>query len=318
MDNSSPPNYASLIDAQTHDFIRRTDQWYPPGTTGQSIEQQRATYDAMCREFHTGYPAGVTATDDKSTIPTRHYFCTFPDSTSATAQVIYFHGGGFVVGGLESHDDVCAEICQATGFPVTAVDYRLCPEHQHPAAFEDAVSGVEKAWQTSQQDIILCGDSAGGNLAAAVAHRLRTSSIRLAGQVLIYPGLGGDMNQGSYLQHANAPMLSTEEVAYYAALRVAEQYNKTDPTLAPLADTDFTALPPTLIFGAQCDPLADDGQHYRDRILQAGGKAAWFNEAGLVHGYLRARSTVERAKSSFLRIVEGIGHLGAGRWPYEQ
>ncbi|ASJ74234.1 alpha/beta hydrolase [Granulosicoccus antarcticus] len=314
MKNSPQADYASLIDAQTHDFIRRTELWYPPGTTGQSIEAQRRTYDALCREFHRDYPPEVTASDDTTGISTRHYVRASADSTTAAAQVVYFHGGGFVVGGLESHDDVCAEICQASGFPVTAIDYRLCPEHTHPAAFEDAVAGVEKAWQASQMPIVLVGDSAGGNLAAAVAHQLRSSSIKLAGQVLIYPGLGGDMSKGSYLQHANAPMLSTEEVEYYATLRASASHDKSDPTLSPLSDSDFSALPPTLVFGAECDPLSDDGKHYRDRILQAGGKAAWFNEAGLVHGYLRARSTVERAESSFKRIVEGIHLLGTGQW----
>jgi acetyl esterase len=229
---------------------------------------------------------------------------------------VYFHGGGFVVGGLHSHDDVCAEICHATGFPVTAVDYRLCPEHRHPAAFDDAVAGVNKVWQASQAPIVLCGDSAGGNLAAAVSHHLRGESVDLAGQVLIYPGLGGDTSTGSYVQHANAPMLSTEEVEYYSTLRVHPAQDKTDATLAPLCDTNFASLPPTLIFSAECDPLSDDGRHYRDRILQAGGKAAWFNENGLVHGYLRARNTVTRAAASFQRIVASVSLLGARQWPW--
>lgn len=313
---SLTPDYASVIDAQTHAFIRRTDHWYPPGTTEQSIGEQRSTYDAMCREFHRAYPPGVTATDDNSSVSTRHYTSTSTDKHTSEAQVVYFHGGGFVVGGLESHDDVCADICHKTGFPVTAVDYRLCPEHKHPAAFNDALSGVQKAWQASQQPIVLCGDSAGGNLAAALAHCLRHTSIVVAGQVLIYPGLGGDMTTGSYRVHANAPLLSTAEVEYYAAIRATATQDTRDPTFSPLQDTDFSALPPTIVFSAQCDPLSDDGKHYRDRIVQAGGQATWFNETGLIHGYLRARSTVDRAHASFTRIVEGIHQLGSNQWPY--
>lgn len=310
------PDYRDLIDAETWRFIERTDHWYPPGTTHSGIAEQRRIYDAMCREFHAGYPQGVIAIDDKSLISTRHYQWTGTNGSTATAQIIYFHGGGFIVGGLQSHDDICAELCHATGFPVTAVDYRLCPEHPHPAAFDDAVAGVRKAWQACRLPVILCGDSAGGNLAAAVAHHLRPATIDVIGQMLIYPGLGGDMSSGSYLYHSHAPMLTSEEVRFYASVRTGNGTVVADATSSPLLDSDYAGLPPTVIVSAECDPLSDDGRLYRDRILAAGGQAVWFNESGLVHGYLRARTTVSRARQSFHRIIDGLGALGNDQWPY--
>ena len=106
------------------------------------MKEQRKVYDAMCRSFFAGYPDSVQSTDsviqtDEYTVPIRSYVV---NGQEGAAEVIYFHGGGFVVGGLESHDDVCAEICAQTGYKVTSVDYRLAPEHTYPSDFQDALN----------------------------------------------------------------------------------------------------------------------------------------------------------------------------------
>ncbi len=307
--------YRDMIDEQTWEFIRRTDQWYPPDTIDLTLQRQRANYNAMCREFHTGYPPGIAATDDviRSTdydIPIRRYTSS---NKNNSALVVYFHGGGFIVGGLESHDSVCADICAATRLDVTAIDYRLAPEHLHPAAFEDSLAGVQHEYTRSNTPVVLCGDSAGGNLAAAISHHLRDSKsiITIAGQVLIYPALGGDNSCGSYVTHANAPLLSTREVSAYEAIRTGTEDLVSATTIAPLKDKVFTGLPPTVVFSAQCDPLADDGLNYAAAINETGGNACCILEDGLVHGYLRARHTVDRAAQSFNRIIESIIRVAA-------
>lgn len=311
-------DYVKLIDAETWAFIDRTNAFYPPDTIDFTIDQQREIYDTMCREFFAGYPDEVTAETgaiDATThkIPIRIYRTPAPE---ATAMVLYFHGGGFILGGLESHDDVCAELCERTGFEVVSVDYRLVPEHLHPAAFDDAISAFEWAATKYKRPIVLCGDSAGGNLAAAVAHHTRGHRRAAVGQVLIYPGLGGDMTKGSYLAHAEAPMLTTRDLIYYRDRRAGARDVLSDASYMPLADKDFSGLPPTAIITAECDPLSSDGETYRDAILAAGGKAWWHEEPGLVHGYLRARHTVRRARESFGRIVDAITALGRREWPY--
>ncbi len=308
-------DYSKLIDAETWAFIERTNAFYPPDAVNLSVEEQRAVYDRMCREFFAGYPEGVTAGD--ATIPATDHEIPIRiydnEAADDAALVLYFHGGGFVVGGLESHDDVCAEICARTGYRTVSVDYRLAPEHRHPAAFQDALAAYKWSVATYGRPILLCGDSAGGNLAAAVAHAVRGKGPQPAGQVLIYPGLGGDIGARSYVEHAEAPMLTTRDIAFYGDIRGA---GAGDPTAAPLQDRDFSRLPPTVIVSAECDPLASDGEAYRDRLLAAGGRAVWFEEQGLVHGYLRARTTVERARRSFDRIAEALQALGRGAWPW--
>ncbi|TIX97913.1 MAG: alpha/beta hydrolase, partial [Mesorhizobium sp.] len=133
---------------------------------------------------------------------------------------------------------------------------------------------------------------------AAVSHATRGHARRPIGQVLIYPGLGGDRSQGSYVTHAEAPMLTVRDLDFYTDIRTGGEDRTGDLTLSPLADADFANLPPTVLITAQCDPLSSDGEAYRDRIVAAEGYAFWLEEPGLVHGYLRARHTVGRARSS--------------------
>lgn len=309
-------DYAKLIDAETWAFIEKTGSFYPPDTVDATVAEQRAIYDRMCRAFFAGYPDGVTSgtgmfEESEPNIRLRVY----RRGDNAPAVVLFLHGGGFVVGGLESHDDVCAELCAETGFDVVSVDYRLAPEHKHPAAFEDAFA-VFKWLAGRAKPVLLCGDSAGGNLAAAVAHAARGMADAPIGQVLIYPGLGGDMTGGSYVRHAEAPMLTLRDIQFYREVRAGGKEDWDDPTAAPLRDVDFSGLPPTVIVTAQCDPLSSDGETYRDRIVAAGGKASWREEAGLVHGYLRARHSVARARESFAFITGALTALGRGEWPF--
>ncbi|GAA6161445.1 alpha/beta hydrolase [Ruegeria sp. HU-ET01832] len=306
-------DYERLIDEETWAFIRRTAESYPDDAVDLSIADQRNVYDAMCRDFRQPRPAGVETEDRHAEgVPVRIYTAGDPTRT-----VVYLHGGGFVVGGLDSHDDVCAEICAQTGYRIVAVDYRLCPEHVHPAQFQDAWTAVQWAASEFGDPLVLAGDSAGGNLVAAVSHHARGRLDGILGQVLIYPGLGGDRSKGSYIEHAHAPLLTLEDIVFYEKVRCGGTPPQSDPTYAPLQDTDFAGLPPTVIVTADCDPLRDDGPDYCERIKKAGGKAHCINEAGLVHGYLRARSSVKRAADSFERISIAIEALGQQIWPYD-
>lgn len=310
-------DYTNLLDAETWAFVDKTNSFYPPGNVDFSMGKQRELYDTMCRAFHAGYPAGLkaettaikTPTHD---IPIRIYRAAKPDNR---AMVLYYHGGGFTLGGLDSHDDVCAEICDRTGYEVVSVDYRLSPEHNYPASHDDGYAAFEWAANNyADRAIVLCGDSAGGNIAAAVAGRFRHHAHAAVGQVLIYPGLGGDRSKGSYITHFDAPLLSMRDAEYYYKMRTGGRDMTGDAGFAPLTDKDFADLPPTVIETAECDPLASDGPDYRDAIIAAGGKAYHFEDKGLVHGHLRARHSVKRARESFTRIVEAVRMLGKGEW----
>ena len=312
-----PAPYDTLIDEETWAFVDQSIAHYPPDATGLDLAGQRRFYDSLCKAFDAGRPQGVAVRDISLTgptapIPVREYS---QASGAAKAVVLYLHGGGFILGGLDSHDSICAEICAGAGHIVISVDYRLAPEHLHPAQFEDALAAFRHVADAYKLPVILSGDSAGGNLAASVAWAVRGEEVTPAGQLLIYPALGADLCKGTFVTHANAPMLNTADMRYYDELRSDGAPPVNDPRFTPLAATDFAGLPPTLVFTAECDPLAGDGPDYCARIVRAGGKAACVEEKGLVHGYLRARHSVGRARASFARMINGFVSLGAGELP---
>lgn len=306
----SGPDYSLLLDDEVRAYIAKGASYYPPGAVDLTIAEQRAVYDSMCAAFHAGHPDGVETWDEPyGGVPCRRYETGAHDVT-----LIYYHGGGFVVGGLHSHDDVCAELCARAGVRVISVDYRLAPETVFPGCYDDAKSAFDAISERYTGLLLVAGDSAGGNLAAAVTHHARA---RVSGVVLIYPGLGGDPTKGSYVTHANAPELSTRDMEFYKRIRTGGAVPpQGDARYAPLQDTDFTGLPPTVIVTAECDPLTSDGESYRDAIKRAGGRAVWFNEAGLVHGCLRARHMSTRAAALFDRVVDATRTLARGDWPY--
>lgn len=171
-------DYGSIIDAETWAFIERTNAFYPPDTATRTVAEQRAVYDRMCRAFHAPHPPGVAVRDRSiGALRLRDY-----SVGGGAARVLYLHGGGFVVGGLDSHDDVCAELCAGTGYDVTAVDYRLAPEHRFPADFDDAMTAWRDLAAQAPGPIVLVGDSAGGALCAGLSHALRGDARAPAGQ----------------------------------------------------------------------------------------------------------------------------------------
>jgi acetyl esterase len=278
-------------------------RFYPDDAVHFTMAEQRAFYDRYCAHFRKPRPESVTAEDKPiGGVPCRLYR---KAAAAGGPVLVYFHGGGFVLGGLDSHDDVCAEICEGAGLAVVAVDYRLAPEHPFPAAFEDGWS-VLSALGRMHDRIVVAGDSAGGNLAAALALRSRDDGgPALAGQVLIYPGLGGDVTRGSYVTQAEAPGLSTADVLYYRKI-----YGGGGNKYAqPLQERDYGGLPPAFLVAAALDPLHDDCFDYARRLGAAGVAADVRDEPLLVHAFIRARHMSEPARASFDAIIAACGSL---------
>ncbi|MEZ5751914.1 MAG: alpha/beta hydrolase [Paracoccaceae bacterium] len=298
MSDFAHPDY-DWLPQDVKDFITRTEASYPADAVNFTIAQQRAFYDKLCAEFDAPYPAGLSAQDELiAGVPCRRYR---PSAPRAGVTALYFHGGGFIVGGLHSHDSICAELAEGAQVELVSVDYRLAPEHRHPAAHHDALAVFDAIGGTR----ILVGDSAGGNLCAGLA------AVRpeVAGQILIYPGLGGERTLPSYTRHAKAPMLTTADVDYYGEILFEGARPRDDVTASPLCATDYRALPRTVIFTAQCDPLASDGAEYAARLAEAGVDVALTEEPGLVHGYLRARGSARQARDSFARITQALSDM---------
>lgn len=288
------------LPADIRAFIDRSLAAYPADAVDFSIAEQRAFYDRYCADFDPPHPEGLrTENLVIAGVPCRRYIPTAPlDGVTG----VYFHGGGFVVGGLESHDAIVAELAEQAQVTLVAADYRLVPEHPHPAAYDDCLAVV----RAIPGPKVLVGDSAGGTLAASVS----ATFPGILGQVLIYPGLGGGADMPSFTRHARAPMLSAAECLYYEKVRYGgAEPPQGDVTARPLDAADYGDLPPTAIFVAEADPLASSGVEYAARLAEAGVAVSYTEEPGMVHGYLRARHMAAGARDSFARIAGALRRL---------
>src|SRR5689334_13874028 len=196
-------------------FVEKTLSF---NSTDSSLAGMRQAYSEMCRAFTPPHPAGLEVVDlELAGVAVRAWQPPVPPPTNGWPCIVYLHGGGWVVGDLDSHDFICAELASVLGVLVIAVDYRLAPEHPFPAAFDDCLS-VWRALRTGPFQLdpartLVAGDSAGGNLAAALCLALRDAGEPApCAQVLIYPGLGGDHRLPSRSECIDAPLLSSSDV----------------------------------------------------------------------------------------------------------
>ncbi len=205
---------------------------------------------------------------------------------------VYFHGGGFVLGTLEAYDHVCRHICLASGSVVVAVDYRLAPEHKFPAAIEDGLAATRWAAEHAAEigidprRIALAGDSAGGNLAAVTAIRIRDEGgPRLCGQVLNCPRVDHDMSLPSYHENAEGYFLTRDMTKWFEDLYLRTSEDAVHPFASPLRTKSLSGLPPAYVLTAQYDPLRDEAEIYADRLTAAGVPVTRKRYGNMLHDF---------------------------------
>jgi acetyl esterase/lipase len=298
-----------MLEREIAAFVERTNAIYPANTATLPVAQQRAIYDRYAAAFTPPLPAGLRVENATFRASSGHsirlrLYRPRTQGPEPTGIVLYFHGGGFVVGSLDSHEIVTARLAADTGLCVIAVDYRLAPEHRAPAAHDDCLQVTRAALEgrlpfaSLSAPVQLAGDSAGGNLAASVAMALRDRGIDgVRGMALIYPMLGAEPQLPARETEAHAPMLTLADVYAFRRLYWGDTRGETRDETPPLAWTlplhadRFDGLPATLAVGVEHDPLRDDARVFVERIQAAGGHAQAWLGAGLVHGCWRALST---------------------------
>lgn len=222
-------------------------------------------------------------------IPARLYT---PDD-ALDAMTVFYHGGGYAFGDLDSHHRVAQRLCARSGSRVLAIDYRLAPEHIFPAAWEDAVAALDWAASENPGKLAVAGDSAGGGLAAAVAQARRE---HIDFQLLIYPLL-----QLAETRKIKPKMLEGHMLSARALDWIRDHYcgdcDPMDPRLSPLFADDLAGLPPAHIAAAELDPLLDEGQAYRDRLQAAGVPVSYQLASGLPHGFFNLTRVARGAEN---------------------
>ena len=243
-------------------------------------------------------------------IPVRIYT---PDIAKPAPALIYFHGGGWVLGDLESHDHVCRSLANRVPCVVLSVDYRLAPEAKYPAAVEDSMAATE--WIAAHAGelgidagrIAIGGDSAGGNLATVVARLARDrKGPRLIYQLLIYPGTDMRMDWPSVEENADGPLLTKPAMIWFLAHYLRGEEDKLDPLASPLLAADLGELPPAFVLTAECDPIRDEGEAYAERLRAAGVAVEVKRYPGMPHGFFSFGGALTVGKVAFGDAVGGL------------
>ncbi|HEX4860073.1 MAG TPA: alpha/beta hydrolase [Rhizomicrobium sp.] len=218
--------------------------------------------------------------------------------------LVFFHGGGFVIGDLDTHDDLCRCLANGSGCRVVSVDYRLAPEHPFPAAVEDCFAATKWVAEHAGElgisgPIAVGGDSAGGNLAAVVAQLAKTQGPAIAFQLLIYPvtQLGGP-EMPSMEENAKGYFLERESMQWFTRMYCPDASLLADPRMSPLRAKDLSGLPPAYVATAGFDPLRDEGKAYADKLDAAGVPVTYVNYPGMIHGFFSLRGLIPKAREA--------------------
>ena len=258
-------------------------------------------------EIPVGAVADRTIPGPNGPIPIRVYT---PGSATGAA-IVYYHGGGWVIGGLDTHDPTCRALANAAGTTVISVDYRLAPEHKYPAAAEDCYAALRWVAEYGREigidpsRLAVAGDSAGGNLAAVtalLARERRGPALRF--QLLIYPVTDRRFDTPSYRDNAEGYFLTTKQMQWFWNHYLERADQGDEASASPMRAKDLAGLPPALVITAEYDPLRDEGEAYAARLREAGVPAELVRYDGQIHGFFAMFEALDDGRKA-------IDHAGA-------
>jgi acetyl esterase len=224
--------------------------------------------------------------------------------------LVYFHGGGWVSGGLEMNDALCRRLANLTRCTLVSVDYRLAPEHPYPAALDDCLAAIQWAREEAKRlgadprHVSVAGTSSGGNLAAAVALVSRDRNLAtLRAQLLLYPVLDHAMTTSSYLANGAGYLLERTQMEWYWDQYLPQRDGNVSPYAAPAAATDLSLLPSAVVVSAEFDPLCDEAELYASRLAAAGVATELLRFSGQIHGFLTFLGAMPAADTAITEIA---------------
>ena len=277
---------------------------------------QMAQLSSLC-----GVPPRNVTTDDHEipvpggTVPARAYY---PESR-AVALIVYFHGGGWVLGGIAESDGFVRIAANAISSIIVSIGYRLAPEHRFPTAADDGYAAM--AWIEAHASeikaeglpLVVFGESAGGGIAAAGCLRaVKEGRPKIVGQILCYPVVSADFNRQSYVTYAEGYLLSTSDMRWFWDQYVPDVKQRTDWKAAPLLAEDLAGLPPTLLLSAEFDPLRDEGEAYARRLADAGVDVELVRIPGSIHGFMSLMGVLEEGRLALDAIANKVRQLAVG------
>jgi acetyl esterase len=292
------------LDPNVELMLSAMDQGGQGSLSEMGVEQARAMieqFDTIAGGERVDLPRveDLSAPGPASEIPLRLYS---PAADAVLPVVVYFHGGGWVIGNIQSHDNICRKLARDSNATVISVDYRLAPEHTFPCAAEDCYTVTKWVADNAEQlkvdgsRLAVAGDSAGGNLTAVTSLLARErGGPTIAFQLMVYPVVDGMMSFPSIKENAEGYLLTAADMVWFYDHYAPEDVDRKNPYLSPLYAPDLSGLPPALVITAEYDPLRDEGEAYADALQQAGVEARSSRYDGMIHGFFGLDAVVPAA-----------------------
>jgi acetyl esterase len=299
-----------VLDPQIIAVLRKSEAGAATEET-QTPEELRSAYLETCRE-QFGPVEEVQSVEDRDADGVAVRIYRPAESGEPMRALVYFHGGGWVVGSVDTHDGLARAFANRTPCVVVSVDYRLAPEHPYPAALEDAWKAASwvmknaKELGLDEEKVGVGGDSVGGCLAAIVARRGRDHGTPFATQLLIYPTTTSRQETPSYSYFALGYGLTRDRMAWYWRQYLGDYDGSNDPDVSPSALSDMRRLPRALVVTAEADVLRDEAETYAQRLFLSGVETEGYQYEGMIHGFLRMAGTVDRSQKAIDEIAESL------------
>jgi len=299
------PAMHTLTPAEARAFYRDRRSFTQPGAP-----EMGGVRDSHCEGPHGRIPLRIYRPMGAGASPAR----------AATLPVlVYYHGGGWTIGDLDTHDVLCRQLCNGSGAVVVSVDYRMGPEHRFPAAVDDCLAATRWVRDASSElgvdpaRLAVGGDSAGGNLAAVVAILARDAGdLPIAYQLLIYPATDMRRRHASHTTNGRGYLLTTATISYYHDHYIADAAHDLDWRASPLLHADLRKLPRALVVTAGFDPLRDEGLEYADRLVAAGNRATYVCYERQIHGFITMGKVIDEANSAVALCAAELARALAG------
>lgn len=297
------------LDPQVRTYLDRLAAAGPPALWEVPVEVSRANMVSLAPALFGPLPPDLAAvaTEDLEVpgpagpLRVRLYR---PPAEPPLPAALYFHGGGRVIGDLDTHDGVCRHLAARAACLLVAVDYRRAPEHRFPAAVEDSWAALEWLLEAAPSmgadpaRIAVAGDSAGGNLAAVIANRAHDRGLRLRLQVLVYPVTDCDLGRASYVENAEGYGLTAASMRWFWEQYTPGLREATHPEASPLRRPDLGGVAPALVLVCGHDPLRDEGRAYAGRLRESGVQADLVEYPDQIHGFFRMPGVIDRARQA--------------------